>query len=135
MAVNVIGDSVLCSKSSHLGSFTGSRFSQEFNPTNHLIRFQYLVDQRQSIDYLANRGCLRCVNDAMVFCVCRKPEKITILGEYYTAFFLCQIHMFSIRRAQCSCFRYSQNVNVSLAEPINNGLRDVFIGIEPNLRH
>ena len=96
--------------------------SQEFYPTYHLIHFQYLMDQRQSIDDLTNRGVLSCVNDAKVFCVCRKTEKITILSENYTPYLSCQLHMFFIRRAQCSCFRDSQYVNISLAKPVHNGL-------------
>ena len=70
--------------------------SQEFYPTYYLIRLQYLVDQRQSIDDLTNRGVLSRVNDAMVLGACRKTEKISILSEYYTSYFSRQLHMFFI---------------------------------------
>ena len=55
---------------------------------HHLVRFQHLIDQHQTVNDLTNRVVLRCVNNPSVDCTCCcQTQKIIILSENDAAFF------------------------------------------------
>ncbi len=80
--------------------------------THHLFRFQYLMDQHQTRNDLANRIFLSCANNPSVArTYCCQTEKIIILSEDDASFSFRPSQMFFVRRSPRSRFWNSQYIH------------------------
>ena len=88
---------------------------------HHLLRFQNLIDQHQTVNNLTNHVVLRYVNNPSVdrTCCCQ-TQKIIILSKNDAAFFSRLSQMFFVRQSQGARFWNSQDIHTSSTQPHHN---------------